>query len=119
MTSMAAWLDEMWANFDYWAIVGVVGQLVFMSRMLVQWYESEKRKESVVPVSFWWISIAGSVLVLAYGVKHAQLPVILGQAFGFVVYIRNLMLIYARRAAAATIPPAGDRPEPALTRREP
>jgi len=97
---VSAYLGEMIASFDFWMAVGVMGQLVFMSRMLVQWYASERQKESVVPVSFWWISIIGSVVVLAYGIKKMQPPVILGQLFGFVVYIRNLMLIYAKRAEA-------------------
>ncbi len=97
---MAEYIDRLVANLDFWAAVGVLGQMVFASRMIVQWYVSEKRRRSTVPVSFWWISIFGSVLVLIYGVKHAQVPVILGQSFGFVVYIRNLMLIYGKSADA-------------------
>ena len=96
---MSGYFDLLFAKLDFWAMVGLVGQLIFTTRFLVQWLVSERRKESTIPVSFWWISIVGSVFVLAYGIQHAELPVILGQLLGFGVYIRNLTLIYGKRAA--------------------
>mgnify|MGYP001609622715 CR=1 FL=1 len=97
---MHEYLGKLAANWTFWVAVGLVGQAIFASRFLVQWYVSEKRRESTIPVSFWYISIAGSILVMAYGIAEAQLPVILGQ-FGLIVYVRNLMLIRAGRAQGA------------------
>ncbi len=79
---------------DPWAIVGWVGQLVFSCRFIVQWIESEKQKKSVIPVSFWYLSIVGSLLLLAYGFYVKQPVYIAGYLFNCVVYVRNLHLIH-------------------------
>lgn len=80
-------------NLDTWLIIGFLGQILFSLRFLVQWMASEKEKKSVIPVSFWYFSLGGSFLLLSYAV-HRQDPVfILGQSMGFVIYIRNLVLI--------------------------
>lgn len=78
-----------------WLIVGVTGQLMFTARFLVQWLASEKAGRSVVPLSFWWFSIAGSVIVLAYGIHKLEPVIIIGQLPGTVIYTRNLWLIRA------------------------
>ena len=83
-----------------WLAVGLLGQLLFASRFLVQWIVSERRRQSVVPTSFWWLSLGGSAILLAYAVHRLDPVFILGQAFGFVVYTRNLVLIGRR-----TVPP--------------
>jgi len=76
-----------------WVAVGFVGQGVFSARFLIQWIVSERRKQSVIPVSFWFLSIAGALILLAYAI-HRQDPVfMIGQAGGMVVYARNLWLI--------------------------
>ena len=76
-----------------WQIVGFVGQGVFTARFLVQWVASEKKRDSVVPVAFWWLSLIGGVNLLIYAI-HRQDPVfIVGQSMGMVVYVRNLMLV--------------------------
>lgn len=81
------------SKFNLWLIVGLTGQILFSLRFLVQWLASEKEKRSIIPVSFWYFSIAGSFLLLAYAI-HRQDPVfILGQSMGFGIYIRNLVLI--------------------------
>lgn len=81
------------SSFNFWLIVGFTGQILFSLRFFVQWLASEKQKKSVIPLSFWYFSIGGSFLLLAYAI-HRQDPVfILGQSMGFVIYIRNLMLI--------------------------
>lgn len=79
----------------WWTLIGYVGNLVFASRFIVQWYASEKLKQSVIPIQFWYLSIVGSVLSLAYAIHVGKMPIILGFAFPTVVYIRNLMLIAA------------------------
>jgi len=65
-----------------------------MSRMLVQWIASERARASVMPVAFWWLSIVGATMLLAYGVLRRDIVIIAAQAFGFLVYARNLWLIY-------------------------
>ena len=82
---------------DFWLIFGLLGQLCFTMRFVVQWIASEKRKESVIPVSFWAFSLMGSLILLIYAIYRKDPVFILGQAFGFTVYIRNLQLIFKKR----------------------
>ena len=84
-----------------WIGVGLLGQLLFTSRFLVQWIASERRRESVVPVAFWWFSLAGGVTLLSYAIWRQDPVFILGQAAGLVVYARNLALIHAKAREAA------------------
>ena len=79
-----------------WIGIGFAGQLLFTSRFLVQWIASERRRESVIPVAFWWFSLAGGVTLLSYALWRHDPVFILGQAMGLVVYARNLALIHAR-----------------------
>jgi lipid-A-disaccharide synthase-like uncharacterized protein len=76
-----------------WLAVGFLGQAMFTSRFLVQWVASEKRKASVVPVSFWWLSIAGALTLLAYSIHRRDPVFVLGQVAGLLVYGRNLVLL--------------------------
>ena len=80
-----------------WILVGLGGQLLFMMRFLIQWIASEKARRSVVPVAFWWFSIWGAAILLAYAIYRADPVFILGQALGFFIYTRNLWLIRAER----------------------
>ena len=82
-----------------WIVVGLGGQLLFMMRFLIQWLASEKAKRSVIPVSFWWFSIGGAAVLLAYAIYRADPVFILGQFLGFFVYSRNLWFIYQERRA--------------------
>lgn len=84
-----------------WIGIGFAGQLLFTSRFLVQWIASERRRESVVPVAFWWFSLAGGVTLLSYALWRQDPVFILGQAMGLVVYARNLALIHAKNREAA------------------
>ena len=76
-----------------WVAVGFVGQGVFSARFLIQWIVSERRKQSVIPVSFWFLSIAGALILLAYAIYRQDPVFMIGQAGGMVVYARNLWLI--------------------------
>ena len=80
-----------------WITVGLLGQLMFTGRFIVQWLASEKAGRSVVPVAFWYFSIAGSVIVLAYGIHKLDPVIIVGQLPGTVIYSRNLWLIRAEK----------------------
>jgi lipid-A-disaccharide synthase-like uncharacterized protein len=76
-----------------WIIVGFIGQAVFSARFIVQWIVSERRKRSVIPNAFWYLSIAGSIVLLTYAIHRRDPVFILGQAGGMLVYSRNLWLI--------------------------
>jgi lipid-A-disaccharide synthase-like uncharacterized protein len=77
-----------------WVSLGLGGQLLFTGRMLVQWLASERRRRSVVPVSFWWMSLVGASMLMVYFIWRKDLIGVIGQSTGWVIYIRNLWLIY-------------------------
>jgi len=85
----------------FWLAVGLVGQGFFFSRFLVQWIASERRKESVVPVSFWFFSIGGGCVLLVYAIYRRDPVFILGQGAGLFVYLRNLYLIRRKQRLLA------------------
>ncbi len=76
-----------------WLSIGLAGQCLFMARFIVQWIHSEKHGKSLIPLSFWYLSLSGGLIVLAYGIHKLDPVIILGQLPGTVVYTRNLMLI--------------------------
>ena len=76
-----------------WNIVGWTGQAVFTSRFLVQWYASERKKQVIVPDSFWWLSIVGCLLMLMFAVFYDKHPVIIcSYAVSWIPYVRNLII---------------------------
>ena len=84
-----------------WIAVGLLGQVAFFLRMAVQWIASERRKESIVPEAFWWLSLGGGVALFSYFVWRKDLIGVLGQTTGVVIYARNIRLILKRKRAAA------------------
>jgi lipid-A-disaccharide synthase-like uncharacterized protein len=88
-----------WRLDPFWFALGMAGQAIFFSRFLVQWIASERAGRSYIPHIFWWLSLAGSMLLLGYAIHRKDAVFVLGQAFGWVVYARNLVLI--QRGAAA------------------
>jgi len=85
---------------DLWTVVGLLGQAAFSSRFFVQLVASERRRQSYFPLAFWYLSLAGGVLLLIYALHRRDLPFTLGQAGGLVVYVRNLMLIHRGKEEA-------------------
>jgi lipid-A-disaccharide synthase-like uncharacterized protein len=81
-----------------WVALGLGGQLLFTGRMVVQWIVSEKSRRSVVPVSFWWMSLAGATMLLVYFIWRRDIVGILGQSTGWIIYVRNLILIHRSRS---------------------
>lgn len=77
----------------YWWLIGFGGQLIFGARFLVQWIASERAGRSVVPLVFWYLSIVGGLLMLAYACFRVDPVFILGQSVGAFIYARNLQLI--------------------------
>ena len=91
------------SNLPLWLVVGFVGQGLFTARFLVQWWVSEKKHDSVVPIAFWWLSLLGGATLLAYAISRRDPVIICGQAMGLFIYTRNLMLVSKGRAARAQI----------------
>lgn len=88
---------------EIWLIIGLVGQTLFFMRFLVQWIASERKGESVVPILFWYFSLAGGIILLCYAI-HIRDPIfILGQSMGAFIYTRNLLLIFRKENNAAKL----------------
>lgn len=79
-----------------WVTLGLLGQLLFTGRMLVQWLISERQRRSVVPPAFWWMSLVGATMLLVYFLWRREPIGVLGQATGWFIYVRNLWMIYRR-----------------------
>ncbi|TCM87477.1 lipid-A-disaccharide synthase N-terminal domain-containing protein [Rhodovulum steppense] len=88
-----------WTEF-WWVVIGLGGQLMFTARFLVQWIASERARNSVVPLAFWYFSLAGGAILFAYAVYRRDPVFILGQSMGIIIYSRNLWLIHANRRNA-------------------
>lgn len=84
-------------NINLWVLFGLLGQFCFFMRFVVQWIVSEKKKKSVIPEAFWYLSILGSVILLFYAIYKKDPVFILGQSVGSIVYIRNIMLIHGKK----------------------
>ena len=82
-----------WGDSSYWTWFGLVGNAMFTSRFVVQWYASEKLKQSIIPKNFWHLSFLGGMINLVYSVHVWKLPFILGSLLPPVVAFRNLILI--------------------------
>lgn len=94
---LAAYLDNLMHRLQggvtLWTCVGLLGNALFSSRFFVQWYVSEKQGRSVIPVSFWYLSLVGSVITSIYAIHLGSVPYILGVLPPTFIYARNLILI--------------------------
>ena len=100
-----------WHDSLAWLAIGLVGQGAFFARFLVQWAASERAGVSYIPMSFWYLSLVGSLILLVYAIHRAEPVFLLGQLPNAFVYIRNIMLI--RRSGADRSPsglPGDDSP---------
>src|SRR5918997_1915133 len=88
-------------NANLWMAIGFLGQAVFTARFLVQWIASERKRDSIVPVAFWWLSLAGGIILLSYAIHRRDPVIIVGQGMGLFIYTRNLMLIAKGRRRAS------------------
>ena len=97
-----------------WLGVGFAAQVLFGSRFFVQWIASERAGRSVIPISFWFLSLGGGLLLLSYAIWRRDPVFILGQSTGTFIYLRNLYMVYReRRRGAQSLdpgagPPSGD-----------
>ncbi|MFO7962698.1 MAG: lipid-A-disaccharide synthase N-terminal domain-containing protein [Desulfobacterales bacterium] len=85
----------------FWLVIGFSAQALFSARFLIQWIASEKAGKSVVPELFWYFSLGGAALLLAYAIYRKDPVFILGQSTGFLIYGRNLYFIYKEKRKTA------------------
>jgi lipid-A-disaccharide synthase-like uncharacterized protein len=83
-----------------WIGIGFIGQALFSARFFLQWLASERAKRSIVPLAFWYFSLAGGLVLLSYAIHKRDPVFIVGQATGVFVYLRNLYLIRTGRQRA-------------------
>ena len=99
---LASYLHDVFViKFDGWVVLGFVAQGFFTMRFLVQWIASERAGRSIIPLGFWYFSIAGGLLLLVYALYRKDPVFIAGQAFGVFVYLRNLYFVLRERKTAA------------------
>jgi lipid-A-disaccharide synthase-like uncharacterized protein len=89
--------DVFVARFDFWLAFGILAQLLFTARFIVQWLASEKAGRSVIPLAFWFLSIAGGGMTLVYGLVRREPIIIMGQALAVGIYVRNVVLVLRER----------------------
>ena len=113
--TMVIWQDGKLFGFEWstWKIIGWAGNAVFFSRFFVQWYATEKLKRVVVPTAFWWLSLAGSLLLFSYALFYAKDAVIIfAYAFTWIPYVRNLIIHQRDARAHLNCPDCGNRCPP-------
>ena len=86
-------------NWDYWVVIGLLGQAMFSMRFLLQWIWSERQGRSVIPEVFWYFSLGGGAILLAYAIRQRDPVFIIGQATGLFIYLRNIWLIWREKKA--------------------
>jgi len=96
-TALPVWVRE-WLDVHHiwelwWLVLGLIAQMLFGLRWIVQWLVSERRGESHVPEFFWWASLLGATMLLVYFIGRREPIGTLGQLAGWIVYVRNLYLI--------------------------
>ena len=87
-------------TIQLWLTIGLLGQGLFFMRFFVQWLASEKEGRSVIPIAFWWFSMAGGVTLLIYAVWRRDPVFIIGQGSGLFIYARNLYLLHKEQRHA-------------------
>ena len=95
-----AFISQFFRNEDVplWLLIyGSLGQIIFTLRFIYQWVYSRKRHESILPLGFWLISLLGSAIIVSYAIVRHDPVLILGQATGLVVYIRNIWILKKQR----------------------
>ncbi len=96
---LMAWLQT---QITLWVAIGLLGQSLFMMRFLFQWIYSERAKQSVVPEIFWYFSLGGGLIVLAYAIHKKDLVFIVSQSLGTFIYLRNIQLIWRQKRKLST-----------------
>jgi lipid-A-disaccharide synthase-like uncharacterized protein len=101
MSRLMAWWAATPAKELIWLGIGMVAQLMFSMRFLLQWIASERARRSIVPEVFWYFSFAGGFMLFAYAIYRMDPVFIIGQGSGLFIYARNIQLIWRHRAETA------------------
>ena len=104
LEAAATYLNTLGPRDMVWIGIGFLGQFLFMMRFLWQWIQSERQKRSIIPIAFWYFSLAGGMTLFIYAIHRRDPVFITGQSLGLIVYTRNLLLI--RRERRTGRPPA-------------
>lgn len=96
-------MTEWFESITFWLVLGFAGQAMFSMRFLLQWMASEKARRSIIPVAFWYFSIAGGALLFVYALWRQDPVFIVGQGAGLAIYFRNLYFIYRERLHRVTV----------------
>ena len=80
-----------------WMMLGLLGQLIFFSRWVIQWIASERKSESTIPTPFWWCSLCGGLITFLYAYHISSFPFMLAQFTGIIIYTRNIYLIISAK----------------------
>lgn len=87
---------------DPWVLFGFFAQFIFFLRFVFQWIASEKEKKSIIPISFWYLGITGSLMILIYSINRKDVVFIVGSILNILIYLRNIVLIKNHNAKAST-----------------
>ena len=101
LDAAATYLNTLGPREMVWIGIGFLGQFLFMMRFLWQWVQSERQRRSIIPIAFWYFSLAGGMTLFAYAVHRRDPVFITGQSLGLLVYTRNLLLIGREKRASA------------------
>ena len=91
--ALARWWTTTPTRELVWIALGLLAQFLFSMRFVVQWLATEKARASIVPETFWYFSLGGGIMLLAYAVYRMDPVFILGQAAGLGIYARNIHFI--------------------------
>ena len=98
----SAWYNGLSTKELIWIIVGFVAQFMFMMRFIMQWIYSERARRSIVPEVFWYFSLLGGALLLAYAIHRTDPVFIAGQSLGLLIYSRNISFIWREKKRGDT-----------------
>jgi len=108
LESTLSWSDRTAARLErmlpatpagwFWFVLGFGGEFVFFLRFVVQWWASERKGRTVVPMAFWHLSLIGTGLVLAYALYRIDPVFILAYSLNVFIYVRNMTI--AKRSPA-------------------
>ena len=98
----SAWYNGLSTKELIWIIVGFVAQFMFMMRFIMQWIYSERARRSIVPEVFWYFSLLGGALLLAYAIHRTDPVFIAGQSLGLLIYSRTIYFIWREKKRGDT-----------------
>lgn len=84
-------------------IWGMAGQVIFTSRFIFQWLYSESRKDSVLPLGFWILSTAGSLMIFTYAIYRLDPVLFAAHSLGLFIYGRNILLSFGKSSLFARV----------------